>query len=256
MSIQTFGLNDKLQIENMTPVFTLIGNAFETYFKKENFIYFLKMVGAQILVGIALGLPFFFVAMFVFGGLAFFTGNGTSAWEAPSPTLLAVLAPITVLVLVAFTIVSSWLNVSMIVAVAQVAKKEIIPVGETLALGWKKTWSYLGVTFLTGIVVGLGFLFFVIPGIVLAIWFSLAMYIVVDKNMGVVGSITKSKELVAGLFWPILGRGLVFMLLAISVYIFLGIIPYIGPLFSSFLAPLYILLGYLLYLDVKRVKSA
>lgn len=65
----------------------------------------------------------------------------------------------------------------------------------------------LGVMILFSIVVGLGLLLFIIPGIILALMFSFAIYFVVEKNMSPIEAMGKSKEITEGnrtnifLFW-------------------------------------------------------
>lgn len=234
----------------MTPVFNLIGTAFEAYFKKENLVYFLKIVLAQILIVLGFVVPIVFIIS-IFGGFAsFFIG---SLEESLLP-FLAILSPITVLFMVGVAIVSSWLSATVLVAVYQVAHQKLIGVGETLSAGWKLVWKYLGVSIISGMVVFLGLVFFVIPGIVFGIWFSFSLYLMIDKKTSVIDSLEQSKALVSGFFWSVLGRYIVFGILAFAIVLFLSFIPFIGSLLSAFFAPFYTLLGYLLYEDLKKAK--
>jgi len=60
----------------------------------------------------------------------------------------------------------------------------------------KLLWMWV-LGLLLGIVVGLGFIALVIPGIILAIMFSLAYQALLIENAGVVGSLSRSRELVS-----------------------------------------------------------
>ena len=60
--------------KKLTPVFSLIGNAFKTYFKGPNLLYIIKITLVQILIGIAVALPMFVLFMFM-GGASYFGDN-------------------------------------------------------------------------------------------------------------------------------------------------------------------------------------
>lgn len=55
-----------------------------------------------------------------------------------------------------------------------------------------KVFPILGVMFLTGIVIGLGYVFLVVPGVILACGLGFAPYFVVDKNMGPIEAMSAS----------------------------------------------------------------
>ncbi len=57
---------------------------------------------------------------------------------------------------------------------------------------------YFLASLLYGVIVLVGFVFFIIPGIYLAIRLSMWQYFLVDKNVGVVGSLQKSWEVTGG----------------------------------------------------------
>jgi hypothetical protein len=63
------------------------------------------------------------------------------------------------------------------------------------------------------LIVFLGIIFFVVPGLVFIVWFSLfpLVYILAENHK--VSALKESKELVKGYFWPVVGRLLVAVLL-------------------------------------------
>lgn len=63
----------------------------------------------------------------------------------------------------------------------------------------------LGVSVLTGLIVGVGFLLLIVPGLLFTYWFALAPYILVDQKCGVIESLKRSKALVQGHAWEIFG---------------------------------------------------
>lgn len=235
----------------MTPVFTLIGNSFETYFKKENLVYIVKILLAQILIGVGFAIPVVVLGFLFAGSMSFLETSDTGTFI----NRLLSLGPVAVLFIFAATLVSSWLNASVLVAVSNIVNKRIKSVGETLSMGWKFVWKYLGISVLSGLIIFVGFLFFIIPAIVFGVWFSFALFSLVDKNTGVVESLSKSKSLVSGVFWPVLGRNILFGFLMVSIYVALSFIPFVGSLLLTFFTPFHIVLSYLLYEDLKRVKN-
>jgi hypothetical protein len=68
----------------------------------------------------------------------------------------------------------------------------------------RRAWPYFAVKFLYGLIVMGGFILFVIPGIYWALEFSLAPWLVVDKNMKVMDAFRESARLTNGYKWDIL----------------------------------------------------
>lgn len=60
-------------------------------------------------------------------------------------------------------------------------------------------WKYLGTSILMMILIGLGLILFIIPGIYLAIRFSFANLLVVDKEVGPLEALKQSSELTVGI---------------------------------------------------------
>jgi hypothetical protein len=55
------------------------------------------------------------------------------------------------------------------------------------------------------VIVGVGLLVLIVPGVVLFTWFSLAAPVVEIEDRGVIAAFARSRELVRGHFWPVLG---------------------------------------------------
>jgi len=76
-------------------------------------------------------------------------------------------------------------------------------------------WRYIGATILYSLMVMVGFLLLVIPGIYIALRYSQYTYLLVDKRLGAIESLKKSSELTKGVKWRLLGLGLVMGLLVV-----------------------------------------
>jgi hypothetical protein len=90
--------------------------------------------------------------------------------------------------------------------------------GESLR-GGKQNWGAISITaFQVGWRVGLATLLLIVPGIVLAVRYSLAMPVTVFEDIHGKPAITRSKELGAGIQWPL------FLSFFFSVFIYLPIV--------------------------------
>jgi hypothetical protein len=116
----------------------------------------------------------------------------------------------------------------------------------------------IGAGLVSGIAVGIGFLLFFVPGLILlTIWAVIAPVIVVEGS-GVFAAFGRSRELVRGNGWPVFGVIVVaFLIAAIASSIFIGIAGAIadGPLLrivfsalaSTITAPIGALVAAVLY---------
>lgn len=91
--------------------------------------------------------------------------------------------------------------------------------------------NYLVVGFLYMVMGVLGLILFIIPGIYLFIRYGAAMYLVVDKKLGIVDSFKMSSVMTEGIKWKLLGFGFVQMFMAIGIFVagliclIVGVIP-------------------------------
>ena len=79
----------------------------------------------------------------------------------------------------------------------------------------QKFWSFLGASLLVSIVVVLGMILLIVPGIIFALMFMFATMIVIDRGLGPIESMKESKRITTGYKWKLFGLGLVLTLLNI-----------------------------------------
>ena len=124
------------------------------------------------------------------------------------------------LVFVTGSLVSLWISLAFIKALAQTINKEPIedPLKE-IHESIKYILPALIASILTGLAVLGGLILFIIPGIIFAIWLAFTMYSVVLDNTSGVEALHHSKELVRGrwvdVFWRLLAPGAIFGVVAI-----------------------------------------
>jgi len=95
--------------------------------------------------------------------------------------------------------------------------------GSALKFGASKLIFVFGLTLLVGIIVGLGSIL-IIPGIILAIMFSLAVPALVIENAGVVGSLGRSRELVGHRWLKTFATFLVLLVIVVAIEIVVSVV--------------------------------
>lgn len=176
-------------------------------------------------------------------------------------------------------VVSFWLGMSFLYGVVE--KNPSVAAKEILRRGWRRIFSYLWVSLLVGIIVMGGYFLFIIPGIMLSVWFCFSVYALATEDTRGLDALLRSKQLVKGLWWQVVWRYIFFgvvivvpILIVCVALVFLAVILFgqSGQLIEQFqvwmdtlqviLTPLYWIggafataFGYALFEDLKRVKG-
>ena len=79
----------------------------------------------------------------------------------------------------------------------------------------KSILNYFLVSVLRSLIIVVGFILFIIPGIIFSIKLQFATYLVIDKDMGVVDSLNKSWEMTKGVKWNLFLFSLLLVLINI-----------------------------------------
>jgi uncharacterized membrane protein len=77
-------------------------------------------------------------------------------------------------------------------------------------------WKFLGASLLVAIVVGIGMLLLIVPGIILGLMFLFTTYIVVDRERGPIEAMKDSKAITQGYKWQLLGFGILLALINLA----------------------------------------
>ena len=203
----------------------LIKESFQLFFQGKNLGYLLKVTfatfGIELLPILATVLPFV-----VLGAIA---GKGE---ELGAGALI--LIPLGLMGVVVSIAAFIWAQIAMIKAVQNVIKGQITPVGELLRQSWSgKVWQLFLLQILMALIVGFGMLLLIIPGIIFAIWFSFAVYALVLEDRGVTESLGRSRELVAGRFFTVLGYSLLFGISFVPI-VYFAIVSGIEMIFLAY----------------------
>lgn len=130
-------------------------------------------------------------------------------------------------------------------------------------------WSYLLVSVLVGLYVLAWALLFIIPGIIFSVYYGFAYWALIMEKQKGRAALKRSKELVKGYWWAVVGRGLYLLLLYLILF-FVASMPAIafpegsmvGLIYSYFLnviqyvvMPISFIYTYYIYKELKQIKS-
>lgn len=198
-------------------------------------------------------------------GSSYFFSNLLNWLTGFAIVFFAVVAPI--------IIAQVWGQAAMIYAIKD--SEENIGAIEAYRRSWRKIGSFFWVGFLASIIIFGGFMFFAIPGIIFAVWFSLAGYIVITEGAGGMDALLKSREYMRGRAWEVFGLLLVMFLIWIGVWagmqIGLGILNIIFSalgagiigvilsllmgVVSAMFTPFMMTYSYLIYRHLRQIKG-
>lgn len=160
------------------------------------------------------------VGVAVAAAVAYFLASGLTQAAEGVPALVTVFAIGTNLVQVLFAMV--WIRLGLSLHDARpVRARDLVPSGLVFL-------NYLAVSILYGLLVGVGLVLLIVPGIYLAIRYGLAGFLVVDGKADALGAFSRSAQLTRG------ARGSLFvLLLALLGMNLLGLLVFgVGLLFT------------------------
>jgi uncharacterized membrane protein len=221
-----------MNTQEMKTATEYIKEAWSLYFKKENFMFFAKIMAILTIIS---------------SSLSYLTG-----YLYPADYLKNIdysnipMVVLFVAISVAAMIVGLWTQTTTYISVLRMGTVE----KDILIQGYKKMFKFFLATLVIGIIVTFGAILLIIPAILFGIWYSFTLFLVLDKDIKIGEALKTSKLLVKGKFWKILGRFVVFGTLTFLVTLLLSSVQYVGNLLLSFIAPLLLLPSYLLYKDL------
>ena len=224
-------------MEKLISVPDLFKKSFELYKPRIWTMLLLGLVGWIVSIAI--------IALFGLAGFATLLGGR----GIPTFNLITILLFLIGLLLL--IIVNVWVQVALIYSIKDEHVKA--KVKDLLMTVRDKMASYYWIIFLRGLVVLAGCILLIIPGIIFSIWFCLSQYVFVFEGVRGRKALGRSRELVRGYWWPVLGRLLLLGIVAVLV----SSISRLGFLINSlFTVPFGIAYIYIIYEDLKRLKRA
>lgn len=88
---------------------------------------------------------------------------------------------------------------------------------------WPKLFNYLMGSIIYGLMVLIGFLFFILPGIFLIIKFDFISWLIIDQNMNFVEAIKKAWSITEKGWWDLFWQEVLFLFINHLGFLFLGV---------------------------------
>lgn len=154
-----------------------------------------------------------------------------------------------------------WSFVALLFAIKE--REERIGVFESYKKSFPKLLSFIWISILVASITSGGLLLLIIPGIVFAVWFSLAIYVLVSEDLKGMKALFRSKQLVQGYWWKVFWRFFFIYLIASLILstpsIFQHLkIPFVivfDILLYPLVIPFLIVFGFLLYENLRQIKE-
>lgn len=212
----------------------LIKKSFNIFFEKNNFTFLIKVYFFSFLLNL---LSYFFEMNKGNSMVQNFLGN-----------------PLSIVATFSFLFASIWARIAEFVAVRKVAKSEKFEVKKTFIEALKLWPKFFGADILVILIIFLGVIALVVPGLIFAVWFGFTLFVVASEKTTFFGAFKKSKALVKGKFWKVVGRIIVLLLLFVLPVVVLSLfIPWgLGPTIFTIFGGLFLLPSYLLYLELAK----
>lgn len=183
------------------------------------------------------------------------------------PQLMPVLPLILIILVTVLIVINLWAGVALIYAIKE--REQKIGIKESFIKGWHKIIPYLWISFLVGIVTFIGFLLFIIPGIIFAVWFSLATYVLVAEDLTGTKALSRSKQLVSDNWWRVFWRLIAISIISLAFLLIFNFIIVNNAISGSMSIPIYVfsplillsfipfatIYGFLIYEDLRRIKG-
>lgn len=146
-------------------------------------------------------------------------------------------------------VLSSFISLAFIMALKEDVQ---IGFGKLLEKSKLKYWDYFGALFLSGLLIALASLIFVIPGILLAIMYFAVPFIVLERGLKNMAALRASFDLVKGNTWKVFSHMLAFGFCMGIVSMILRWLGSIGQLLSIAMPIVSLAFTYELYKSLKE----
>lgn len=165
-------------------------------------------IGASGLVMFPAGLVLGFGQMAYQVAVAWAAGAGmTSSPEAAQGRLLLTLAAAALLFGLTglYALLGAFVRAVLMTAGARLHVAERVTVRDAYRLAWQKALPFLITEFLVLLAVGAASIFFLLPGLVVGVFLSVAGIVVLVEDRSLFDALKRSAELVSGRFWRVAG---------------------------------------------------
>lgn len=139
----------------------------------------------------------------------------------------------------------------LLYAETRVAGGHDITLGDSFRKGYRYFWRLLGLIIVTGLLIGVGLILFVIPGLIMARRYILAPYYLIEHDLRIGEAMERAAKESKPFSWSIYGiMGVTFLIALVGIFGLFGVIA------STILSVLYALAPAIRYYEVKKAYKA
>lgn len=184
--------------------------------------------------------------------------DGSFVWESTAQVYVYALS----------MFVSVVVGIVTTIAIAYHLENKVAPVAEALRMGVRYFLKNVAMSLLTLLIISIGLIFLILPGIWLAVSLMFGMYFIVLRGQGTIESLKSSFHLVKGRWWNTFGKllffGLLSLLLLIPILFFSfvigmfteGTVAYaLESVLMSFVSILSLIFMYLLFRELENTQG-
>lgn len=236
----------KNETSSNLPVGEILTKAWDLFSKNISMFIVVVLIGIGLYLIPAL-IGWFGGAAFVSTGSLFAMSSDSGASMFSLGGLLGTLGLMMFIMVLIEIFISTFYLSATNYAVLNVVTGKKVQAWDNFKLGLKKFWIFLGMTVVVGLIVGIGFILLVIPGVIAAFFLSFSFYLLVAENLTIGKAISRSFELVKK-NWLLV---LVMMLILMAISMVLSWIPFINFIVTPLVALFSTLVLAVIYEKVK-----
>ncbi len=163
---------------------------------------------------------------------------------------LGAAAPVIIGSIVALGLAAIYLGPIWIRLTLAMARQQKLKLDDLLQFQWRTGWRLLLTSLLLSIIVAVGFILFIVPGILALLWLAFACYVVVDENLTPVDALYRSRELVRGRVMEV--GGLLGLYLTADL---LNLLPFIGRVLNLVAGTLLVIMMAMRYTTMRDLQE-
>ena len=210
-----------------------------------------------ILFGVTLGaVILMIIGIFIIVVALFLITAATLEYSEALPVIVMIITiTFSVIFFVALITLPSILGHAALIMATDDTKKGIKrKIKEYISIVWNRKWEIIGLYLLTALIVMVGFMFLIIPGIVIGFFLIFAPFILILEKKSITESIVESFRLVKNNFWEVLLRHLVIYFSFIAVVVISNFIPLANMAVNFLGSIIMVIYMYLLYKNIRKKK--
>jgi hypothetical protein len=170
-----------------------------------------------------------------------------------------------ILAVILFMIVATTLALAMNKLVYDVGEQSSDGIKEAVRYGFHHFPAYFLVSLVSGLLIIIGLILLIIPGVVIGTMLSLVAPVFILEARHGISALKRSRELVKGYFWPVFGRLILLTLVSMALssvqyivpnIIFLSLVTNTTLMVINFILTYYgVAYSYLIYKDLAMIKK-